>query len=177
MQVITERLGIATGGEPYHDIRFALMALVPDAITSLQKKLSMLKINRDIVIQALRQLLKLYYQRKIDSSLVKKRSSVVDDEAVKSPTKTEVKKLTEEVMMVLKDEPSLEQRTANTTDEVHTVTEKIETDMKVEEVDELMNSAETVRESSPRPETKPSKSLVNKVISRCSSIDSQYSGD
>ena len=29
-RVITERLGIATGGEPYHDIRFALMAVVPD---------------------------------------------------------------------------------------------------------------------------------------------------
>ena len=29
-QVIIDRLGIATGGEPYHDIRFALMAVVPD---------------------------------------------------------------------------------------------------------------------------------------------------
>ena len=41
-------------------------------------------------------------------------------------------------------------------------------------------SQEEHREPSPKPvataESKPSKSLVNKVISRCSSIDSQYSG-
>ena len=45
-RVITERLGIATGGEPYHDIRFNLMAVVPDKITAYRKKLSALKNNR-----------------------------------------------------------------------------------------------------------------------------------
>ena len=55
-QVITERLGMATGGEPYHDIRFALMAVVPDRRKELNKKLRMLRINRSITIEALTQL-------------------------------------------------------------------------------------------------------------------------
>ena len=45
-RVITERLGIATGGEPYHDIRFNLMAVVPDKITEFRNKLTALKNNR-----------------------------------------------------------------------------------------------------------------------------------
>ena len=32
-RVISERLGGRAGGEPYHDIRFSLMAVVPDKIT------------------------------------------------------------------------------------------------------------------------------------------------
>lgn len=55
-QVITDRLGIATGGEPYHDIRFALMAVVPDRRRDCYKRLEMLKTNRMIVVDALRQL-------------------------------------------------------------------------------------------------------------------------
>ena len=55
-QVITDRLGIATGGEPYHDIRFALMAVVPDRRRDCYKRLEMLKTNRLIVVDALRQL-------------------------------------------------------------------------------------------------------------------------
>ena len=54
--MITERLGMATGGEPYHDIRFALMAVVPDRRKELNKKLRMLRINRSITIEALTQL-------------------------------------------------------------------------------------------------------------------------
>ncbi|RXG70312.1 Ubiquitin carboxyl-terminal hydrolase calypso [Armadillidium vulgare] len=52
-RVITERLGIATGGEPYHDIRFNLMAVVPDKITANRQKLYSLKRNRNIVLEAL----------------------------------------------------------------------------------------------------------------------------
>jgi len=47
---------MATGGEPYHDIRFALMAVVPDRRKELNKKLKMLRINRTITIEALTQL-------------------------------------------------------------------------------------------------------------------------
>lgn len=54
--MISERLGMATGGEPYHDIRFALMAVVPDRRTEINKKLKMLRINRSITIEALTQL-------------------------------------------------------------------------------------------------------------------------
>jgi ubiquitin carboxyl-terminal hydrolase BAP1 len=44
-RVITDRLGIATG-EQYHDIRFNLMAVVPDRRLALTHKLKMLKTNR-----------------------------------------------------------------------------------------------------------------------------------
>jgi hypothetical protein len=44
-RVITDRLGIANG-EQYHDIRFNLMAVVPDRRFALTHKLKMLKTNR-----------------------------------------------------------------------------------------------------------------------------------
>ncbi|KAH3816861.1 hypothetical protein DPMN_118384, partial [Dreissena polymorpha] len=56
--VITERLGMATGGEPYHDIRFNLMAVVPDKVSLYEHKLSTLKTNRQIVLEALQQMVK-----------------------------------------------------------------------------------------------------------------------
>ncbi|XP_050728107.1 ubiquitin carboxyl-terminal hydrolase calypso-like isoform X2 [Eriocheir sinensis] len=57
-RVITERLGIATGGEPYHDIRFNLMAVVPDKITALRRKLSALRRNRETILEALHQFIR-----------------------------------------------------------------------------------------------------------------------
>ncbi|KAG1698543.1 Ubiquitin carboxyl-terminal hydrolase BAP1 [Nymphon striatum] len=56
--VITERLGIATRGEPYHDIRFNLMAVVPDRRSGFESKLRILKTNRKIVMEALQQLIR-----------------------------------------------------------------------------------------------------------------------
>ncbi|XP_053377291.1 ubiquitin carboxyl-terminal hydrolase BAP1-like isoform X2 [Mercenaria mercenaria] len=57
-RVISERLGMATGGEPYHDIRFNLMAVVPDKVSLYEHKLSTLKTNRQIVLEALQQMVK-----------------------------------------------------------------------------------------------------------------------
>lgn len=57
-RVITERLGMATGGEPYHDIRFNLMAVVPDKRQLYEHKLATLKTNRQIVLEALQQMVK-----------------------------------------------------------------------------------------------------------------------
>lgn len=57
-RVITDRLGIATG-EKYNDIRFNLMAVVPDKRLAISHKLNMLKTNRQIVLEALQQLVKL----------------------------------------------------------------------------------------------------------------------
>lgn len=56
-KVMTERLGVA-GGEPCHDIRFNLMALIPDRRIALSHKLNMLKTNREIVVTALQQLVR-----------------------------------------------------------------------------------------------------------------------
>lgn len=57
--MITDRLGIATPGEKYNDIRFNLMAVVPDKRLAISHKLNMLKTNRQIVLEALQQLVKL----------------------------------------------------------------------------------------------------------------------
>ncbi|XP_015917478.1 ubiquitin carboxyl-terminal hydrolase BAP1 [Parasteatoda tepidariorum] len=57
--VMTERLGLATAGEPYHDVRFNLMAVVPDRRIAYEQKLRTLKTNRQIVLEALQQLVKL----------------------------------------------------------------------------------------------------------------------
>ncbi|KAL3851977.1 hypothetical protein ACJMK2_015667 [Sinanodonta woodiana] len=58
-RVITERLGMATGGEPYHDIRFNLMAVVSNKLQLYEHKLSTLKTNRQIVLEALQQMVKI----------------------------------------------------------------------------------------------------------------------
>ncbi len=47
MRVIQERIGSATaGGEPFHDIRFSLMAVVPDKRVALRQRLNLLKTNK-----------------------------------------------------------------------------------------------------------------------------------
>ncbi|XP_065159733.1 ubiquitin carboxyl-terminal hydrolase calypso [Atheta coriaria] len=56
--VIGDRLGL-TSGEQYHDIRFNLMAVVPDKRLAITHKLKMLKTNRQIVLDALQQLMKI----------------------------------------------------------------------------------------------------------------------
>lgn len=57
-RVITDRLGISSG-EQLQDIRFNLMAVVPDRRLGISHKLTMLKTNRQIVLEALQQLVKL----------------------------------------------------------------------------------------------------------------------
>ncbi|XP_066473182.1 ubiquitin carboxyl-terminal hydrolase BAP1 isoform X2 [Tiliqua scincoides] len=54
-RVIMERIGLATAGEPYHDIRFNLMAVVPDRRVKYESKLHILKMNRQTVLEALQQ--------------------------------------------------------------------------------------------------------------------------
>lgn len=54
-RVIMERIGLATAGEPYHDIRFNLMAVVPDRRIKYESKLDVLKRNRQIILEGLQQ--------------------------------------------------------------------------------------------------------------------------
>uniref|UniRef100_A0A8D8RGN3 Ubiquitin carboxyl-terminal hydrolase n=1 Tax=Cacopsylla melanoneura TaxID=428564 RepID=A0A8D8RGN3_9HEMI len=56
-RVITDRLGIATE-EKYNDIRFNLMAVVPDKRLAISHKLTLLKANRTIVLEVLDKLSK-----------------------------------------------------------------------------------------------------------------------
>ncbi|XP_029538255.2 ubiquitin carboxyl-terminal hydrolase BAP1-like [Oncorhynchus nerka] len=57
-RVIMERIGLATAGEPYHDIRFNLMAVVPDRRVKYEAKLEILKRNRQMVLEGLQQLIR-----------------------------------------------------------------------------------------------------------------------
>ncbi|XP_032228062.2 ubiquitin carboxyl-terminal hydrolase BAP1 isoform X2 [Nematostella vectensis] len=50
-RVITERLGIATGGEPYHDIRYNLMAVVADRVTEFEEELEKLTNERSKLLE------------------------------------------------------------------------------------------------------------------------------
>lgn len=59
--VMSDRLGTNTG-EQCHDIRFNLMAVVPDRRIGITHKLKMLRTNRQIVVDALQQLVKMKAQ-------------------------------------------------------------------------------------------------------------------
>lgn len=78
-RVITDRLGISTG-EKLQDIRFNLMAVVPDRRLAISHKLTMLKTNRQIVLEALQQLVKLNHQ---DNNGLDKSESDCDSRNVK----------------------------------------------------------------------------------------------
>ncbi|XP_024880562.1 ubiquitin carboxyl-terminal hydrolase calypso [Temnothorax curvispinosus] len=99
-RVITDRLGMATG-EQLQDIRFNLMAVVPDRRLAISYKLTMLKTNRQIVLEALQQLMKLSHQdgsnteknshKEINPDKEKqyeKRNKTEDENGL--PTKTEI---------------------------------------------------------------------------------------
>lgn len=55
--VITDRLGITA--DEYNEIRFNLMAVVPDRRLAIQHKLKMLRTNKQIVLDALQHLVKI----------------------------------------------------------------------------------------------------------------------
>uniref|UniRef100_H2LAD3 ubiquitinyl hydrolase 1 n=1 Tax=Oryzias latipes TaxID=8090 RepID=H2LAD3_ORYLA len=58
-RVIMERIGLATAGEPYHDIRFNLMAVVPDRRMKYESKLEVLKKNRQTILEGLQKMIRL----------------------------------------------------------------------------------------------------------------------
>ncbi|XP_074645105.1 ubiquitin carboxyl-terminal hydrolase BAP1-like isoform X2 [Tubulanus polymorphus] len=95
-QVISGRLGMATGGEPYHDIRFNLMAVVPDRRQQLKHKLTTLKTNRQIVLEALQQMVKVTDNLSNDDSKTAikdhtesmRLETAIGNDISKSPTKS-----------------------------------------------------------------------------------------
>uniref|UniRef100_A0A4W5MFC3 Ubiquitin carboxyl-terminal hydrolase n=1 Tax=Hucho hucho TaxID=62062 RepID=A0A4W5MFC3_9TELE len=77
-RVIMERIGLATAGEPYHDIRFNLMAVVPDRRVKYESKLEILKRNRQMVLEGLQQLIRVT-QPELVQDRKQPDSSVSDD--------------------------------------------------------------------------------------------------
>ncbi|KAI4548089.1 hypothetical protein MG293_000419 [Ovis ammon polii] len=57
-RVIMERIRLATAGEPYNDIRFNLMAVVPDCRIKYEARLHVLKVNHQTILEALQQLIR-----------------------------------------------------------------------------------------------------------------------
>nr|XP_056719047.1 ubiquitin carboxyl-terminal hydrolase BAP1 [Euleptes europaea] len=84
-RVIMERIGLATAGEPYHDIRFNLMAVVPDRRVKYESKLQILKMNRQTVLEALQQLIRVTQPELVHTQ--KSQESQASEES-KSATKT-----------------------------------------------------------------------------------------
>uniref|UniRef100_A0A8B9C951 ubiquitinyl hydrolase 1 n=1 Tax=Anser brachyrhynchus TaxID=132585 RepID=A0A8B9C951_9AVES len=85
-RVIMERIGLATAGEPYHDIRFNLMAVVPDRRMKYESKLHILKMNRQTVLEALQQLIRVTQPELIQTQ--KSQESQPTEEAKPASSKT-----------------------------------------------------------------------------------------
>ncbi|XP_076012946.1 ubiquitin carboxyl-terminal hydrolase BAP1 isoform X2 [Genypterus blacodes] len=77
-RVIMERIGLATAGEPYHDIRFNLMAVVPDRRMKYESKLEILKRNRQTVLEGLQKMIRLT-QPELVQDKKQQESSAPDD--------------------------------------------------------------------------------------------------
>uniref|UniRef100_A0A3Q3XMU8 ubiquitinyl hydrolase 1 n=1 Tax=Mola mola TaxID=94237 RepID=A0A3Q3XMU8_MOLML len=90
-RVIMERIGLATAGEPYHDIRFNLMAVVPDRRMKYESKLEILKRNRQTVLEGLQKMIRLTQpelvqdKKEKDSSSPDESSAAVKKEADAEP--------------------------------------------------------------------------------------------
>uniref|UniRef100_A0A8C6THC1 Ubiquitin carboxyl-terminal hydrolase n=1 Tax=Neogobius melanostomus TaxID=47308 RepID=A0A8C6THC1_9GOBI len=91
-RVIMERIGLATAGEPYHDIRFNLMAVVPDRRIKYESKLEILKRNRQTVLEGLQKMIQLtqteaaHDKKQQDSTHPDQVSAVVKKEADVEPS-------------------------------------------------------------------------------------------
>ena len=100
-RVMADRLGISTGEQ---DIRFNLMALVPDRRIAFTHKLTMLKSNQSIVTKALEKLLNNSSKTQLneDGSFVEvKKEEEEDDDVVvvkdEKETETELKREADDV--------------------------------------------------------------------------------
>ncbi|EHB14000.1 Ubiquitin carboxyl-terminal hydrolase BAP1 [Heterocephalus glaber] len=56
--VIMERISLVTAGKPYHNVRFNLMAVVPDYRIKYEARLHVLKVNHQTVLESLQQLIR-----------------------------------------------------------------------------------------------------------------------
>lgn len=78
-RVIMERIGLATAGEPYHDIRFNLMAVVPDRRMKYESKLEILKRNRQTVLEGLQKMIRLTQPELVHDKKQQESSSTDDN--------------------------------------------------------------------------------------------------
>ena len=91
-EVIRARLGMngGAGGEPYHDIRFNLMAVVPDRRLQLHEQLRTLHTNRNIIRDTLDKLASADGGHSVQTLAATRGSSLELDSLLESPLKVEV---------------------------------------------------------------------------------------
>ncbi|XP_037108067.1 ubiquitin carboxyl-terminal hydrolase BAP1 [Syngnathus acus] len=92
-RVIMERIGLATAGEPYHDIRFNLMAVVPDRRMKYESKLEVLKKNRQTILEGLQKMIRLT-QPELVHDKKQQDSSALDSSTNSIKKEAEVKLIT-----------------------------------------------------------------------------------
>uniref|UniRef100_A0A6J0UFS2 ubiquitinyl hydrolase 1 n=1 Tax=Pogona vitticeps TaxID=103695 RepID=A0A6J0UFS2_9SAUR len=85
-RVIMERIGLATAGEPYHDIRFNLMAVVPDRRVKYESKLQILKMNRQTVLEALQQLIRVTQPELVHTQKAQESQAAEESKSTNSKT-------------------------------------------------------------------------------------------
>ncbi|TDH14010.1 hypothetical protein EPR50_G00039030 [Perca flavescens] len=111
-RVIMERIGLATAGEPYHDIRFNLMAVVPDRRMKYESKLEILKRNRQTVLEGLQKMIRLsqpehvHDKKQQESSSPDDSTTAIKKEADVEPVTTQGANPADESGVQSKDAPS-----------------------------------------------------------------------
>ncbi|XP_043934864.1 ubiquitin carboxyl-terminal hydrolase BAP1 isoform X1 [Protopterus annectens] len=88
-RVIMERIGLATAGEPYHDIRFNLMAVVPDRRIKYESKLQILKMNRQTVLEGLQQVIRMTQPELVQTQKTQESTPEESKQINKASTETE----------------------------------------------------------------------------------------
>ncbi|XP_073229835.1 uncharacterized protein [Porites lutea] len=88
-RVITDRLGIATGGEPYHDIRYNLMAVVADRMITCEEKLKQLNGERETIVESL---------KKFDPATCKDKTAAVATDSPSHTTDTPAQEKTDSIV-------------------------------------------------------------------------------
>lgn len=92
--VITNRLGITA--DEYNEIRFNLMAVVPDRRLAIHHKLKMLRTNKQIVLDALQQLLKIK-EKSCSSGVIENGGIIVKTENPNDSLKSSTTDISEDI--------------------------------------------------------------------------------
>jgi len=174
-EVITERLGVAKGSEHGHDIRFALMAMVPDERKSLHQRLTMLKVNRDIVVKALKQLVELLQERKAKLDAKKEIKLEIKEEVMDDYG--DVMDESDEDIVVISENGSTSEAAKLEADVVQALKENADfvTVTKDSPLEDLIKHVKSEPEENVKVLPKPTNKPLVRVFSRGSSIDSIHS--
>ncbi|XP_053671269.1 ubiquitin carboxyl-terminal hydrolase calypso [Anopheles nili] len=152
-RVMSDRLGITTGEQ---DIRFNLMAVVPDRRIAITHKLKMLRTNQTIVSAALEKLLK-SEKKESSSSVATSSSTRALGAAVKKEPESTPVKLSDEYseLLAMKDVKHHDQSTSSSVSMSKELESFVSMNSSSESV-EIVGETEIKRERDPSPPSPPS---------------------